>query len=110
DPAGAREQAERRRGDRRCPHGQASVREQRRTEARRRGLRPPIPNRQLPNFQGTHAWALGVGFWLFFSPVRKLLLQLDTSQHASAFDRIVALDAGADEVMSYGGVTPDAVR
>jgi methylenetetrahydrofolate/methylenetetrahydromethanopterin dehydrogenase (NADP+) len=43
-------------------------------------------------------------------PVRKLLLQLDTSQHPSVFDRIVALDAGADEVMSYRGVTPDTVR
>ena len=53
---------------------------------------------------------MGVGFWLFFSPVRKLLLQLDTSPHPSVFDRIVALDAGADEVMSYGAVTPDVVR
>lgn len=26
------------------------------------------------------------------------------------FDRVVAFDGGADEVMSYGGVTPDAVR
>jgi len=26
------------------------------------------------------------------------------------FDRVVAYDGGADEVMSYGGVTPDAVR
>ncbi len=42
--------------------------------------------------------------------VRKLLLQLDTSPHPSVFDRIVALDAGADEVMSYGGVVEDAVR
>ena len=42
--------------------------------------------------------------------MRKLLLQLDTSLHPSVFDRIVALDAGADEVMSYGGVAPDAVR
>src|SRR5262249_51929564 len=42
--------------------------------------------------------------------VRKLLLQLDSSPHPSAFDRIVALDAGADEVLSYGAVTGDAVR
>jgi hypothetical protein len=42
--------------------------------------------------------------------MRKLLLQLDGSPHPSAFDRIVALDAGADEVLSYGGVTEDAVR
>jgi hypothetical protein len=42
--------------------------------------------------------------------MRKLLLQLDGSPHPSAFDRIVALDAGADDVLSYGGVTEDAVR
>jgi hypothetical protein len=42
--------------------------------------------------------------------VRKLLLQLDSSPHPSVFDRVVAFDAGADEVMSYGGVTEDAVR
>ena len=42
--------------------------------------------------------------------MRKLLLHLDTSVHPSAFDRVVALDAGADEVLSYGAVTPDAVR
>jgi hypothetical protein len=42
--------------------------------------------------------------------VRRLLLQLDSSVHPSAFDRIVALDAGADEVLSYGGVSPEAVR
>src|SRR5436309_310846 len=42
--------------------------------------------------------------------MRKLLLQLDSSPHPSVFDRIVAFDAGADEVMSYGAVTEDAVR
>jgi hypothetical protein len=42
--------------------------------------------------------------------MRTLLLQLDTSVHPSVFDRVVALDGGADEVMSYGGVTEDAVR
>jgi methylenetetrahydrofolate/methylenetetrahydromethanopterin dehydrogenase (NADP+) len=42
--------------------------------------------------------------------VRKLLLHLDSSPHPSAFDRIVALDAGADEVLSYGAVAEDAVR
>ena len=42
--------------------------------------------------------------------MRKLLLQLDSSPHASVFDRIVALDAGADEVLSYGAVTEEAVR
>ena len=42
--------------------------------------------------------------------MRKLLLQLDSSPHPSVFDRVVAYDGGADEVMSYGGVTEEAVR
>jgi len=42
--------------------------------------------------------------------VRKLLLQIDSAPHPSVFDRVVGFDGGADEVMSYGGVTPDAVR
>jgi hypothetical protein len=42
--------------------------------------------------------------------VRKILLQFDTSPQPSAFDRIVAYDAGADDVISYGGVTTDTVR
>ena len=42
--------------------------------------------------------------------MRNLLLQLDTSPQPSVFDRIVAYDAGADEVMSYGGVTAETVR
>ena len=42
--------------------------------------------------------------------MRTLLLQLDSSPHPSVFDRVVALDAGAEVVMSYGGVTADAVR
>ena len=42
--------------------------------------------------------------------MRKLLLQLDSSPLPSVFDRVVAYDGGADEIMSYGGVTEDAVR
>jgi methylenetetrahydrofolate/methylenetetrahydromethanopterin dehydrogenase (NADP+) len=42
--------------------------------------------------------------------LKRLLVHLDTSQHPSVFDRVVAYDGGADEVMSYGGITPDAVR
>ena len=42
--------------------------------------------------------------------MKNLLLQLDSSAHPSVFDRVVASDAGADEVMTYGGVTRDAVR
>jgi hypothetical protein len=42
--------------------------------------------------------------------VRKLLLQLDSAPQPSVFARVVGFDGGADEVMSYGGVTADAVR
>jgi hypothetical protein len=42
--------------------------------------------------------------------MRKVLLQLDSSPLPSVFDRIVALDAGADEVLSYGGVAESDVR
>jgi hypothetical protein len=41
---------------------------------------------------------------------RKLLIQLDSDPQPSVFDQVVAYDAGADVVMGYGGVTPDAVR
>jgi ribulose 1,5-bisphosphate synthetase/thiazole synthase len=44
------------------------------------------------------------------SAMRKLLLQLDTSRLPSAFDQVVAYDAGADEIMSYGGITEGDVR
>jgi hypothetical protein len=42
--------------------------------------------------------------------MRKLLLQLDSSRLPSVFDRVVAYDAGADEVLSYGAVTESDVR
>ncbi|HJU88152.1 MAG TPA: NAD(P)-dependent methylenetetrahydromethanopterin dehydrogenase [Gemmatimonadaceae bacterium] len=42
--------------------------------------------------------------------MRKLLLHLDTSRLPSAFDQIVAYDAGADVVMAYGGVAEADVR
>ncbi len=42
--------------------------------------------------------------------MRKLLVQLDSSRLPSVFDRVVALDAGADEVLSYGGVAESDVR
>ena len=38
--------------------------------------------------------------------MKKILIQLDSSQHASTFDRVVAIDAGVDELMSYHEVTP----
>src|SRR3954447_21785274 len=41
---------------------------------------------------------------------RTILIQLDTDPQPSVFDRVVALDAGADQVFAYGGVTPENVR
>jgi hypothetical protein len=40
----------------------------------------------------------------------KILVQLDTDRLPSVFDRVVAVDAGADHVFAYGGVTPETVR
>jgi hypothetical protein len=40
--------------------------------------------------------------------MKRILIQLDTDPHASLFDRVVAVDAGVDELFSYGGVTPEA--
>ena len=42
--------------------------------------------------------------------MRKLLLQLDSSRVPSVFDQVVAYDAAADVVMSYGNVTEGDVR
>jgi hypothetical protein len=41
---------------------------------------------------------------------RKILLQFDSDPHPSVFDRIVAIDSGADEVCSYAPVNTDQVR
>jgi hypothetical protein len=41
---------------------------------------------------------------------RKILIQIDSDPQASVFDRVVAIDAGADEVFSYGGVKPENVQ
>jgi hypothetical protein len=41
---------------------------------------------------------------------RKLLIQLDSDPQPSVFDQVVAYDAGADAVLSYGSVTPKTVR
>ena len=40
---------------------------------------------------------------------RTILIQLDTDAHASVFDRVVAIDAGVDELFSYAGVKPEQV-
>ena len=42
--------------------------------------------------------------------MKKVLLQLDTDEHPSPFDAIVAHDAGVDVLLSHGGVKPEAVR
>jgi threonine dehydrogenase-like Zn-dependent dehydrogenase len=42
--------------------------------------------------------------------VKKVLLQLDTDEHPSPFDAIVAHDAGVDVLLSHGSVQPDGVR
>jgi hypothetical protein len=42
--------------------------------------------------------------------VKKILIQLDTDEHPSTFDAIVAHDAGVDELLRYGGIEPGAVR
>jgi methylenetetrahydrofolate/methylenetetrahydromethanopterin dehydrogenase (NADP+) len=42
--------------------------------------------------------------------VKKILLQLDTDEHPSPFDAIVAHDADVDVLLSHGGVQRDDVR
>jgi hypothetical protein len=40
----------------------------------------------------------------------KILIQLDTDPQASVFDAVVAIDAGAEQLLRHGGVTPTNVR
>ena len=42
--------------------------------------------------------------------MRRILIQLDTDPHPSTFDRVVAVDAGINEVFSYGAVTPQDIE
>jgi methylenetetrahydrofolate/methylenetetrahydromethanopterin dehydrogenase (NADP+) len=42
--------------------------------------------------------------------VKKILIQLDTDEHPSTFDAIVAHDAGVDVLLRYGKVEPGAVK
>ena len=42
--------------------------------------------------------------------MKKVLLQLDTDEHPSPFDAIVAHDAGVDVLLSHSGVQPGSVR
>src|ERR1700744_5266370 len=39
--------------------------------------------------------------------MKKILVQLDTDQHPSAFDAIAAHDADVDVVLAYGAITAD---
>ena len=41
--------------------------------------------------------------------MKKLLFQLDTSQHPAVFDTVVAYDGGADHVIGHGNCTPQNV-
>jgi hypothetical protein len=41
---------------------------------------------------------------------RRILVQLDNDAHPSVFDRVVAIDAGVEELFSYGNIEPDAVE
>jgi len=41
---------------------------------------------------------------------KKILIQLDSDPQPSVFDRVVAVDAGVDELFSYGGVQLDQIR
>ncbi len=41
--------------------------------------------------------------------MKRILFQFDTDPIPSTFDRVVAVDAGADEIFSMGGVTPENV-
>jgi hypothetical protein len=43
--------------------------------------------------------------------VKKILIQLDTDEHPSTFDAMVAFDSEVpDELLRYGGIEPDAVQ
>ncbi|MGE3316812.1 MAG: NAD(P)-dependent methylenetetrahydromethanopterin dehydrogenase [Planctomycetaceae bacterium] len=39
--------------------------------------------------------------------MKRILIQLDTDPHPSAFDRVVAIDAGVEELFSYGGISAE---
>jgi methylenetetrahydrofolate/methylenetetrahydromethanopterin dehydrogenase (NADP+) len=41
--------------------------------------------------------------------MKKLLFQLDTDEHPSVFDTVVAYDGGADHVIGHGNVNPENV-
>ena len=62
---------------------------------------------------GSFPWALVVhraSLDQFGITMKRILIQLDTDSHPSSFDRVVAIDAGVDELFSYGGITPENVE
>jgi hypothetical protein len=42
--------------------------------------------------------------------MKSILVQFDTDEQPSVFDRVVAVDAGIDELFAYGGVTAETVE
>jgi len=42
--------------------------------------------------------------------MRRILIHFDTDPVPSVFDRVVAIDAGVDELLSYGEITPENVE
>jgi hypothetical protein len=42
--------------------------------------------------------------------MKKILIQLDTDPQPSSFDSVVAVDAGVEELLRYGSVTPETVE
>lgn len=41
--------------------------------------------------------------------MKRILIQLDSDPQPSTFDRVVAIDSGAEELFAYGGITPENV-
>ncbi|HLJ09910.1 MAG TPA: NAD(P)-dependent methylenetetrahydromethanopterin dehydrogenase [Planctomycetaceae bacterium] len=42
--------------------------------------------------------------------MKKILIQLDTDDQPSSFDRVVAVDAEVDHIFSYAGIVPETVE
>ncbi|MFN9718903.1 MAG: NAD(P)-dependent methylenetetrahydromethanopterin dehydrogenase [Planctomycetota bacterium] len=41
--------------------------------------------------------------------MKSILIQFDSDEHPSVFDRVVAVDSGVEHLFSYGSITPDHV-
>ena len=42
--------------------------------------------------------------------MQKILIQFDTDEQPATFDQVVAVDAGAEQILSYGGISEDNVE